>query len=122
MKRKILTTVLIVCCFAAVCIAAVFADMNGKFSGVLNAPDGNQYPLTYTFTVNGDKLTGNLDTSQGIVSIDSGKVSDNNMTFNVTVENRVYAHKGKYFAQGDSISMDVDFAGTKAHTTLQRAK
>lgn len=122
MKRKLLTTVVLLCCFAAVCIAAVIADMNGKFSGTLNAPDGNQYPLTYTFTVDGDKLSGNLDTSQGVVSLDSGKVSNNVMTFSVTVEGRAYAHKGTYYAQGDSIGMDVDFAGTKTHTKLQRAK
>ncbi len=121
MKRRILTITLLLCSFA-ICMAAVIADLNGKFSGVLNAPDGNQYPLTYTFTVNGDKLTGNLDTSQGVVTIDSGKVSNNTMTFSVTVEGRPYAHKGTYYAQGDSIGMDVDFGGAKAHTTLQRAK
>jgi hypothetical protein len=122
MKRKLLTTIVLLCCFVAIGIAVVIADMNGKFSGVLNAPDGNQYPLTYTFTVDGDKLTGNLDTSQGVVSLDSGKVSSNIMTFSVTVEGRPYAHKGTYYAQGDSIGMDVDFAGTKTHTKLQRAK
>src|SRR5665213_4347625 len=103
MKRKLLTTSLILCCFAAICIAAAFADINGKFAGVLNAPDGNQYPLTYTFKVDGDKLTGNLDTSQGTVSIDSGKVSGDNIAFSVTVQDKAYAHKGKYYAAGDSI-------------------
>ena len=122
MKRKMFTTGLILCCFAAISIAAALADLNGKFSGVLNAPDGNQYPLTYSFKIDGDKLTGNLDYSQGSVPIDSGKVSGDNMAFSVTIEGKPYTHKGKYFAQGDSISMNVDFEGTKAHTTLQRAK
>jgi hypothetical protein len=121
MKKKILTTALLVC-FVAVCLAAIIADLNGKFSGVLNAPDGNQYPLTYTFKVDNNQLTGTLDTPEGTVSIDSGKVSDNNMTFSVSVDGKAYAHKGKYYAEGDSVSMDVDFGGAKAHTTLQRAK
>jgi hypothetical protein len=119
MKRKILTTTLLAGCFF-VCLA-IFADLNGKFSGVLNAPDGNQYPLTYNFKVDGDKLTGTLETPQGVVSIDSGKVSGNNMAFSVTVEGMAYAHKGIYYDKADSIGMDVDFAGTKTHTTLKRA-
>jgi hypothetical protein len=120
MKRKILTTALLASCFV-ICIA-IFADLNGKFSGVLNAPDGNQYPLTYNFKVDGDKLTGTLETPQGAVPIDSGKVSGNNMTFSVTVQGQAYPHKGIFYNQADSIGMDVDFAGTKTHTTLKRAQ
>jgi hypothetical protein len=118
MKRRILPIALLASCFF-VCLV-IFADLNGKFSGVLNAPDGNQYPLTYNFKVDGNKLTGTLGTPQGVVSIDSGKVSGNNMAFSVTVEGAVYAHKGIYYDKADSIGMDVDFAGTKTHTTLKR--
>jgi hypothetical protein len=121
MKRKILTTALILC-GVAVGMAAVIADMNGKFSSTLNAPDGNQYQLTYDFKVNGDKLTGTLDSPGGEVQIDSGKVSGDNLTFSVTVQGMAYPHKGKYYAAGDSISMDVDFGGAKTHETLKRAK
>jgi len=121
MKRKILTIALLLCS-VAICAAAIIADLNGKFSGVLNAPDGNQYPLTYTFKVDGDKLTGSVDTPGGTVSIDSGKVSNDNLSFSVSVEGRPYPHTGKYYAAGDSVGMDVDFGGAKAHTTLQRAK
>jgi hypothetical protein len=122
MKRNLFTTGLILCCFAAVCIAAVIADLNGKFSGTITAPDGNQHPLTYTFKVDGDKLTGTLDTEEGSVPIDSGKVSGDNMAFSVTVDGMAYAHKGKYYAQGDSVALDVNFGGAKVHATLQRAK
>jgi len=120
MKRKILTTVLLLC-GVAVGMAAVIADMNGKFSTVLNAPDGNQYALTYAFKVDGNKLTGTMDSPGGVIPIDSGKVSDDNLTFSVTVQGMVYPHKGKYYAAGDSISMDVDFGGVKTHETLKRA-
>ena len=122
MKRNLFTTGLILCCFAAVCIAAAIADLNGKFSGTITAPDGNQHPLTYTFKVDGDKLTGTLDTEEGTVPIDSGKVSSDNIAFSVTVDGMTYAHKGKYYAQGDSVALDVNFGSTKVHTTLQRAK
>jgi hypothetical protein len=119
MKRKIFTTVLLVC-FVAVCLAAVFADMNGKWAGVLNAPDGNQYPLNYTFKTDGGKLSGTLDVNGMSVPLDSGMVKGNNVKFSVTVDGRAYAHNGKYYAAGDSVGMDIDFAGTKTHATLKR--
>ena len=121
MKRKILTTLVLACCIA-VCIAAVIADLNGQWSAVFNAPDGNQYPLTYTFKVDGDKLTGTLETSGMSVPIDSGKVDGENVSFSVTIQGMAYAHKGKYYSAADSIGMDVTFEGGKGHTTLTRAK
>lgn len=121
MKRKILTTVLLICC-VAIGFAAVFADLNGKWSGVLNAPDGNQYPLTYSFKVDGSKLTGTLDVNNISVPIDSGRVSGNDIMFSVTVEGVPYPHKARYYSAGDSVAVDVNFAGTKTHTTLKRAQ
>ena len=61
MKRKFLITALLLCCFA-ICYA-VITDMSGQWSSTFNAPDGNAYPLTYTFKVDGNKLTGTLETS-----------------------------------------------------------
>lgn len=121
MKRKILTTVLFICT-VAVCVAAAIADLNGKWSGVLNAPDGNQYPLTYSFKVDGNVLAGTLDVNGMSFPIDSGRVNGNDIKFSVTVEGRGYPHTGKYYAAGDSVAVDVDFAGTKTHTTLKRAQ
>jgi hypothetical protein len=122
MTRKILTTITLSCCFAAISLAAVIADMNGKFSGDLIGPDGNDHPLTYNFKVDGDKLTGTVETQEGSVPIDSGKVSGNSMIFSISTDGATFPHKAKYYAQGDSVGLDVNFGGTKAHATLQRAK
>jgi len=96
--------------------------MNGKFSGDLIGPDGNDHALSYTFKVDGDKLTGSVQNQEGSVPIDSGKVSDNNMTFSISIDGGTFPHKAKYYAQGDSVGLDVNFGGAKAHATLQRAK
>jgi hypothetical protein len=32
----------------------------------------------------------------------------------------VIPHSGKYYAQGDSVSLNIDYNGTKFHTTLNR--
>ncbi len=121
MKRKILTTALFLCGIA-VCVAAAIAGIDGKWSGVLNAPDGNQYPLTYSFKVDGNTLGGTLDVNGMSIPIDSGRVNGNDIKFSVTVESRGYSHRARYYAAGDSIGLDVDFAGTKTHTTLKRAQ
>jgi len=120
MKIKTITTTVLASCFL-VCIL-ILADLNGKFSGVLTAPDGNQYPLTYNFKIDGAKLTGSLETPQGEVPLDSGKVSGNVVVFSVTVQGTTFPNKGTYYTEGDSVGMDVDFMGTKTHTTLKRAK
>jgi hypothetical protein len=120
MKRKILTIGLLLC-FFTVCLAAI-ADMSGKWSAVFNAPDGNQYPLTYTLKIDANKLTGTLETAGMTIPIDNGVVNGDSVKFSLTVQDITYAHKGKYFSSADSISMDVAFEGNKAHTTLTRPK
>jgi hypothetical protein len=121
MKRKIVTTTLLLC-FFAVCFAAVIADMSGQWSATFNAPDGNAYPLTYSFKIDGDKLTGTLETSGMSVPIDSGKVTGDNVSFSVTVQGITYAHKGKYYNPADSVGLDVTFEGNKGHIKLTRPK
>ena len=50
MKKKFSILALLVCSFV-VCLAA-FADLNGKWKGVLKLADF-ELPLTYTFKVDG---------------------------------------------------------------------
>ncbi len=70
MKRKIFTTTALVCCFM-VCFAIV-ADLTGKWTGVLKTPDGNEFPINYTFKVDGDKLTGVGSSPNGDIAINDG--------------------------------------------------
>jgi len=120
MKKKIfITTILLGCC--AFCFA-VIADLNGKWSAVFNAPDGNQYPLTYTVKIDGNKLSGTLETAGMSVPLDNGMIAGDSLKFSVTVQGTEYVHKGKYYAAGDSVAMDVTFEGTKGHNVWTRAK
>ena len=117
MKRKFFNPIALICCF--IVLIAVIADLNGKWTGTLKTPDGNEIPLTYNFKVNGDKLSGTAESPQGAVSIDSGKVAGDTFKFQVTVDGNVYPHAGKLYA--DSCGLDIDFGGQKVHTTLKRA-
>jgi len=119
MKRKIFITVALVCCFA-VCFALV-ADLTGKWTGTLHAPDGNDYPLSYTFKVDGDKLTGTGDSPQGSVPITEGKVAGNDFSFTIDVGGVAVKTNGKLYAEADSCGLDIDYQGNKMHATLKRS-
>jgi hypothetical protein len=123
MKRKLSITAALVCSFA-ICLATVFADLNGKWSGDVVAPDGQKITLTYTIKIDGEKLTGTGDSSDGnTVNIDEGSLKGNDFTFKITnSDGVVMPHTGKYYPQGDSVSLNIDFNGKKFHTTLKRDK
>lgn len=109
-------------CSAMVGLAAVFADVNGKWTGSIIGPDGNDIALTYIFKIDGDKLTGTALAQDIEIKLDSGKVNGDDFTFKITnPEGVVIPHVGKYFANGDSISMNIMYQDYKFHSTLKRA-
>lgn len=119
MKRKIFTTAALVCCFM-VCFAMV-ADLAGKWTGTIKTPDGQEFPLTYTFKTDSGKLTGIASSPQGDVPITDGKlISATDFTFSVAVNGDDIKHTGKFYPDADSVGMDIDFNGMKLHATLKR--
>ena len=120
MKKRIFTTTALVCCFM-VCFAIV-ADIAGKWTGTIKTPDGNEFPLTYTFKTDSGKLTGIASSPQGDVPITDGKlISATDFTFNVSVNGTDIKHTAKFYPDADSIGMDIDFNGQKLHATLKRS-
>jgi len=121
MKRKIVTTAALLCCFA-VCFASALAGLNGKWIGSIKGAHGKHYPITFTINVSGDKLYGSVQLTGDPKRINDGKITGTDFTFAVTGEDgNTIAHTGKYYAGGDSVVMNVDYEGTKLHTTLKRA-
>ncbi len=116
MKIKLFTTLALVFGSALFCLAIV-ADLSGKWKGSLQTPNGD-FPLGYTFKVDGDKLTGTADNDQGSIPITDGKISGNNFTFSLDYNGTPLKNVGKYY--GDSITVDVDFQGTNLHGMLKR--
>ncbi|MBL4675414.1 MAG: hypothetical protein JKY70_04300 [Mucilaginibacter sp.] len=120
MKRKLFTTTLL-SFFVAICLAAaVFADVNGKWNGTINTPDGNALDVSYSFKTEGEKLTGSVTSQMGEVTLDNGKIKGDDFSFSVNVSGTDYPHKGKAYA--DSLAMDIDFGGSSSHFVLKRAK
>ncbi|WP_183557248.1 glycoside hydrolase [Mucilaginibacter sp. SP1R1] len=118
MKRKFLTTALLLCCFLA--SFATIADFSGMWTGTLKTDTGEVYPLLYNFKVDGDKLTGTAKTPKGEIPIDDGKITGTNFKFTVMLGDMEIEHTGKFY--GDSVGVDIALNGAKTHTTLMRKK
>lgn len=117
MKKSIIVLLLIAGSIG-VAIAAI-ADLTGKWSGVLKGPDGNDYPLSYVFKAEGDKLTGTAVSSMGSTEIQNGKITGDSFSFSISLNGMDLPHKGKLYT--DSIGLDIDYNGTPLHATLKRA-
>ena len=116
MKKRLFTTLAIVCGCFLFCLAMV-ADISGKWTGAIKTPNGS-FPLNYTFKVDGDKLTGTVDSRQGAEPISNGKVSETELSFTLDFNGTTVTHTGKIYP--DSIGLDIDFGGRKMHCTLTR--
>jgi hypothetical protein len=117
MKRKLFTTALLVGCFM-VCLAAI-ADLNGKWTGKVDI-GGTEYPLSYNFKVEGDKLTGTALTPEGDVPLNNGKTDGTTFSFSISTSGMDIPHTGKFY--GDSTTVDLDVNGAKSHAVLKRAE
>ena len=116
MKKKLFTTLALICCTVLIGLAVV-ADLTGTWKGSVETPNGD-YPVSYTFKVDGDKLTGTANGESGSVPIVDGKISGNNFSFGHDFNNVPLKITGKFM--GDSISISVDYQGTPLPGKLKR--
>jgi len=67
--------------------------------------------LTFTFKVDGDKLTGKVESAMGEIELTNGKVKGDEFSFDVDVGGNTMGHDCKI--SGDEIKMKVKgFGGT----------
>jgi hypothetical protein len=118
-------------CLVMMAFAVVWAaDVNGKWTAqVPGGRDGQLQETTFTFKVEGDKLTGTVSGRQGDTPIADGKISGDDISFTVTRERQgntiKQAYKGK--VAGDEIKFTRSTEGGQgnrppAEFTAKRAK
>ena len=92
--------------------AAFAADINGKWKADYQSPDGQARTTTFTFKVDGGKLTGTAASPMGEVQLQDGKVSGDDISFfvirNFGGDDVKIVYKGK--AAGDEIKFTVNMA------------
>lgn len=120
MKVKITLVLAITIAAMLVLVGPVFADseLDGKWTGAMTAPDGNQYPLNFTFRVDGGKLTGTSASPNGDVAIEDGKINGDDFTFNVDVGGVKVICIGKL--HDHVCDVNLDYQGFKFSTTLKK--
>jgi hypothetical protein len=106
-------------------VAAFAASVTGTWTGDMKTPDGSTgFSLTFTFTQDGDRLTGSVASQQGDpLTIADGKVTGDKITFNVSFNGTTIHHEGTI--NGDEIKLtsktdDGSFPG--GEMTLKRSK
>jgi hypothetical protein len=115
-------------CFCAALVlsltaaTAFAADVTGTWSAEMKTPDGNSFPLTFTFKQDGGSLTGTVQGPQGDpIAISNGKVDGDKFTFDVSFNGTTIHHDCT--ADGEVIKMTTksdsgDFPGMQM--TLKR--
>ena len=89
--KKVLFTVLI----ALFTVVASNAEgIAGKWKSTFESPQGSM-ELTFNFKVDGEKLTGTIKSEMGDMEITNGKVSGNEISFDVDAMGSSISHKGK---------------------------
>jgi hypothetical protein len=105
-------------------LSALGADITGQWTATFNTQVGEQH-YTYTFKVDGEKLTGTAKSDNGTTAIENGTVKGDDVSF---VENLDYqgqklaiTYTGKI--SGDEIKFTRDVAGAaKEDLVAKRVK
>ena len=122
MKLRIATAVLVL--VLSLALSARATDITGQWTATFNTQVGEQH-YTYTFKVDGEKLTGTAKSDNGTVAIENGTVKGDDVSF---VENLDYqgqklaiSYTGKI--SGDEIKFTRDVAGAaKEDLVAKRVK
>ena len=107
MLRKALLAVLFLA-FGSVAVLA--ADFNGKWTATVESPRGTQ-TITFSFSVDGAKLTGTVTTPRGDMPISDGKIDDANISFATVMTREGNEFKMLYTGKidGDTIKFTRQF-------------
>ncbi|HEX6897735.1 MAG TPA: hypothetical protein VF146_20785 [Bryobacteraceae bacterium] len=62
------------------------ADIGGKWTGDVSTPDGQTISLTFTFKLDGDKVTGTVTGPTGDIEISDGKLDGDTLQFGLSVD------------------------------------
>jgi hypothetical protein len=90
---------------------ALAADINGKWKADFDGPDGSKATNTFTFKVDGEKVTGNVHSSiSGTdAKIEEGTLKGDDLSFSITRNfggaDSKFFYKGK--VKGDEIALSV---------------
>jgi len=95
------------------------AKIDGKWIGKVSSPQGD-FELTFTFKVDGNKLTGKNSSSMGEMDLTNGIVNGNDFSFDIDMQGMSLSHKCKYL-DDDTIEVKVNVNDQDTVMKLTRA-
>jgi hypothetical protein len=116
MIRRAWTAGILSALFATVSYAA---DINGRWEGSVSGPNGD-FQIAFNFKVDGAKLTGTVESPNGDIPIEDGKVEGDHISFKTHFDNSEVKHEGT--VSGDTIQLKVEGPWGESEMTLKRAK
>lgn len=99
-------------------IAAVAADISGKWKAEFATPDGTQRVNTFTFKMDAGKLTGTVAGTQDETPIQNGKINGDEISFTAERPFGTFTYSGK--ASGNEIKFKVTFNDQTFEMTAKR--
>ena len=99
-------------------VAAVAADVSGKWKAEFTTPDGTQRVNTFTFKVEGGNLTGTVAGAQDETPIKNGKIAGDEISFSAERPFGSFTYNGKL--SGDEIKFKVTFNDQSLDITAKR--
>jgi len=100
-----ITALLLICAFTAAA-----ADLNGKWTAQVPGRQGNTQEMTFTFKVEGAKLTGTVGSQRGDQEIVEGKVSGDDISFMTVMKFNEMEMKQIY--KGTAAGSEIKFSRT----------
>ena len=94
-------------------------DLSGRWEGKVKGPEGDELSLVYVFKVDGDKLTGTVESQMGQVPLTDGKVNGDGFSFNVQVGDSVITNEGKF--KDDTATLKAHGPWGETEFTIKRA-
>jgi len=99
-------------------VAMLAADISGKWKADFQTPDGTARSNTFTFKMDGEKLTGTVAGGQDETPIDNGKVSGDDVSFTAERPFGKFTYKGKVV--GGEIRLKVEFGDNSFDIVAKR--
>ena len=103
--------------------AATFAaNIDGTWIGSVKTPDGNEMALTYVFKMDGDKLTGSVNSPGGEIVITNTKVEEKSFSFEISFNEMVLKNQCTFKDDDTIILKMVDSPMGDGELILKREK
>ena len=119
-------TMIRMACFLGLLLAlAIAADISGKWTGDMPGRGGDTTATTFTFKVDGEKLTGSMTGPQGDIPLQEGKITGNQISFSTTLDfngNTVkILYKGTMSGDQMKMTRERDGGGQPREFTIKRS-